>query len=646
MTLGDDLNKMSLHDKTNDPLMDSARKGKVPTLKDVKKSVKALLKSLITSMTHMDVLPKRRYASFKLFYTEDTPSEYEPPHFKPGNYEKDKWHLMTHDFDEVPDRWSVGKIDSGYHAVEVNVSSIATYLPSSTEHDNEPFAGLTSARPSTMPSVTPAEEETRRAEQNERQLEDAEKRNVVWSAEGIEVGDADGDYDLDPECVQPSPPPNVPIGIRNAEGGIDPVPEHPEATAMEVDEAQVYGVTQIIPTRLQEIMTNKPSSALMIPETQSVIPTQEASTGNCLPPSDIPPPDDDDDDILDTPTPMPRGRSSFHRQILSPTSSHSSIEEIPETQIVNDCVKVDDMEMLDMETQPFDFAATQTVDTIESSGNDKAPENEQAVKKAVTTKPDDGIIDCECGISKECEVVFCESGCKRWYHLWCMGYHSEEDIRLPQAFTCFDCCVHADPSWELIKVDLYPTMTTKFKELAIFRRAIKVAEEENPSTIAEFAKYMGCDNTEARQLFKRLETEGFIVEQSTTINDIGLVETRTRAKNKGKSKQAQRRNVQKPKYTFNRQSVKTHAYQDYFNPDREVESRLLDIPQTKASIKARKPQVPALNVVSLPQETQTQDESQLFTTPVAVKRTAENIVEARPKKKTKISLAPPVDLAE
>ncbi|KAK1222598.1 hypothetical protein PQX77_014551 [Marasmius sp. AFHP31] len=52
MTLGDDLNKRSLHDKTSDPLIVPARKGKVPTLKNVKKSVKTLLNSLITSMTH------------------------------------------------------------------------------------------------------------------------------------------------------------------------------------------------------------------------------------------------------------------------------------------------------------------------------------------------------------------------------------------------------------------------------------------------------------------------------------------------------------------------------------------------------------------------------------------------------------------
>ena len=54
----------------------------------------------------------------------------------------------------------------------------------------------------------------------------------------------------------------------------------------------------------------------------------------------------------------------------------------------------------------------------------------------------------------------------------CMGYHAADDPRLPETFICFDCKVKADPSWELIKVDLYPMMISKYKELALFRCAL------------------------------------------------------------------------------------------------------------------------------------------------------------------------------
>jgi hypothetical protein len=76
----------------------------------------------------------------------------------------------------------------------------------------------------------------------------------------------------------------------------------------------------------------------------------------------------------------------------------------------------------------------------------------------------------------------------------------------------------------------------------------------------------------------------FIVEQSTEIDDLGFVQRRSklaRGKSKTKGKQPkQRKNVQKSKYTFNRASLSTPEYSDYFNPDHRVESRLLDLPQT------------------------------------------------------------------
>jgi len=42
--------------------------------------------------------------------------DYEPPHFEAGDTDKDKWYFMTHAFDEVPDRYSVGKLDTGHHS--------------------------------------------------------------------------------------------------------------------------------------------------------------------------------------------------------------------------------------------------------------------------------------------------------------------------------------------------------------------------------------------------------------------------------------------------------------------------------------------------------------------------------------------------
>lgn len=75
-----------------------------------------MMKTLIQAITHMDELPRHRFATFKLFYTDTTPSDYEPPNFQPGDEQKDKWYFMTHNLEEVPDRFSVGNLDCGYHS--------------------------------------------------------------------------------------------------------------------------------------------------------------------------------------------------------------------------------------------------------------------------------------------------------------------------------------------------------------------------------------------------------------------------------------------------------------------------------------------------------------------------------------------------
>ena len=57
----------------------------------------------------------RRFATFKIFYHPHTPLSYEPPHFRPGDAEQDRWYFTTHEKDEVPEKCSVGKLETGWH---------------------------------------------------------------------------------------------------------------------------------------------------------------------------------------------------------------------------------------------------------------------------------------------------------------------------------------------------------------------------------------------------------------------------------------------------------------------------------------------------------------------------------------------------
>ncbi|KAK0211239.1 HORMA domain-containing protein [Desarmillaria ectypa] len=690
MTLGDDAKRTPLRGfnaRKKDPVAEAVSKGKLPTLRDVKRSVKTLLKTLITSMTQMDVLPKRRFASFKMFYTDDTPSEYEPPHFIAADAERDKWFFMTHDIDEIPDKWSVGKVDTGHHAVNVSVTSIATYLPSSTEHDNAPFTGTTT-RCVKAPSLSPAEEASLRMEQAAKQKEDAENRNIVWSAEDVtREEDADGEDEADfvqqPDgtyvlagVTQQEVKP-VPIGLRTEGGCIEPIP----AEMMPVDEEVFGGSTQIVPTRLNDMLEKKAADIIMIDETQPV--GDHTPRPGCL--------SSDSDgstsirprnSLLDfSPTQPCVGSRIASPSSGSPLPSVSDNDDI-DTQLLQKLVLSandgDDTEMLDMEMQAMDYRHPS--ESIQSYGpsNQSVPEiiNVDAAtpKQAKKVKNDTDVVECECGVSLEDGCCLCEGGCERWYHVWCMGYvtvtlnpsarlklcryHSAQDPRFPDKFVCFDCRMRADPSWELIKMDLFPTMMSKFRELASFRRAIKIAERFEPETTAQFMKQMGCENNLGKQLFKRLEIENFIIEHETVVDDIGFTESRARnGKGKGKAKGKQtktRRNVQKAKYIFNRQSKHTKEYSDYFDPSHEAESRLLGFPQTKSSARSR-PGMSTLKIQLVPpppakilvNDTQTQDdlETQTALSSDKLKRTKLDEV-SKPRKRVKISVAPGVDLAE
>jgi len=136
----------------------------------------------------------------------------------------------------------------------LSVTSISSFLPSSTEHDDATFSGTTSI--SGRLNLTPLQEATACKDQAEKQLEDAENRNVIWAAEDcLELSDADADGEDDPDYLrQPDgsyikTDTIVPIGYRNKEGNIDPIPlqEHP-------GEARFEGVLENAPKYLHEIV--------------------------------------------------------------------------------------------------------------------------------------------------------------------------------------------------------------------------------------------------------------------------------------------------------------------------------------------------------------------------------------------------------
>ncbi|KAH6918332.1 hypothetical protein BKA70DRAFT_1246890 [Coprinopsis sp. MPI-PUGE-AT-0042] len=658
MTLGEDLEKMTLGGpgrRKQDPVAEAVQKGRLPTVREVKKSVRTMVKTLIQSITTMDDLPRRRYATFKLFYTESTPPDYEPPNFQAGDAEKDKWFLMTHNLDEVPDRFSIGKLNSGFHTVDLKVASVASYLPSKAECDDSVFTGTTNAGVHCAGAPSIGEDASKYKKEVEAHEEDARARNLVWSAEADLDADAEGEDDPG-DLVQDTDGVYVsrselkmaaiaPVGLRNEDGEIEPVP----LAAVETPAAQYEGFKEPVMTRLQEINANLTPELGAIEETQALVDTQtDESYTNFFSKAQGP----------RVASPLPP--SNLAMALDSPISSAPSTPSPAENGRVRrrstrlHYHEPEDEEMLDTETQLAPKAVSQSADSIQSfsvddQANDKTPTAKAPVK--------DVGLDCSCGLKGDGQMLFCEAGCGRWYHLWCMGYHSARDERLPNKFMCLDCRLRADLSFQLIKDDIYPMVLDKYRDLVTMRHAIKTFEDSDTISPSEFAKALDGDGNMARQYIQRLEEEEFIEQVTTTLDGFGFeTETRVSKARKGKERKAkQRKNVQKIRYAFNKASKRGQKYKDYFNPEQGTESRLLGLDDLRTfrvstTTLAAVLQTPVDPLSDLPETYEQTLEATLEQASGAnLKRASagpEDEDMDRPMKKVKISVAAGIDLAE
>ncbi|KAI8989768.1 HORMA-domain-containing protein [Trametes punicea] len=606
MSLGADMMNLSLSGSgaSYDPVADATRRGRIPTLGEVKRSLKALIKNLIQATTQMDALPKRRFATFKLFYYENTPDDYEPPHFRAGDANLDKWFMSTHDKAENPERCSVGSVQTGYHGVDVKIASVCGYLPSA-EDNSAPFLGITSGNTFGPPPLTPAEEAAVRAQQVEIQRRDALERRVIWDAdEGLSDAGGTGGHSGDSRASLDQ---TAPLGVRDEQGNVVPLnqeaalPRHQAKT-----EAQYTGRPEPVPLSIGQLAKSRLQPGDDFSPTQELEDTQVISSHHASAAVSR----SHSSSLTATPTSQPEvnelsgiGSSLPPSDIEAPFSLDTAIPQTIDTQMIRDALMQgasapqDDSMILDIETQRGP-ALPDADDPIQSfsasSGIPAAHDGDISMERH---KESAGEVECECGVQiEDCDCCKCDGGCGRWYHLWCMGYHSAQDFRIPSKFICFDCRVKADRNWDLIVVhDLYPRMIARFKDLAIQRRGIKVFEAHAPTSLSAFTKLIGCESTVAGQVFKRLEAEGFIAQQTRETDETGFLETtslaskrKTRAKAGVKGKAAQRRkNLQKPIYVFIPAIKNEDVYKDYFNPDPEVEKRLLalsDLRKTSADI--------------------------------------------------------------
>ncbi|KAG6330851.1 hypothetical protein ID866_8238 [Astraeus odoratus] len=349
MSLGDQLSELSLgRTGSLDPVSETLKRGKLPTLGEVKRSL-------------------------KLFFNENTPDDYQPPHFCAGDIDSHKWFFATHKTSEMPEKMSIGNFETGWHGVNMEVTSVSCYLPSVTEDNYAMFTGITS---NSVPRLTPLEEAQLRAEDAELQRKDALNRNVIWNADDEEASEEDMVVARYNDVSSMGP-----VGVRDGDGVIKPIPElHSHAIAG--NPAQLAGEPQHTPTGVDHLIAlHYTKDTQVIPDTQEV--------------------------EMRSPSP-----SSVHRRLSLPPSDMCdlTLSTIPTQPIDTQLLEIKlrrqmgvptlaDIDMLDMETQT-PLPPEGTVDPMDSADHPellKTKVTRTSVRDGNTGRADSGKLDCDCG---------------------------------------------------------------------------------------------------------------------------------------------------------------------------------------------------------------------------------------------------------
>ncbi|KAF8330034.1 HORMA domain-containing protein [Cantharellus anzutake] len=610
----------------SDPVMSASLKGRHITLGEVKRSVKNLIRGLITASQGLEVLPLRRHATFKIYYNNGTPQNYEPPFFVPADPASSSFVFTTHNPSESPDKIRLGTLDTPYHSVTLDIASIVSLIPNS-EDNTAQFSGLS---PGHSPPATFADGSRMRQRAAEVQIEDARHRHIVWDADAparpksppdegsVRALDSDVEADEDRDA---------PLGVRGSDGSIQPL-----STAITVKKSRRNDEREFN-------FSSQTSDKIVLSPRRDGTPTEiNASQAGSLVTSPIPETVKAGNPLLQKETNLSDITNGVDTQYLKQvmkkgkhrgrglelnraTASEGSDPTFTHDSIASDLLRANPFEATRcIEEDPIFSSAESELTELSSQdagGEDEIIEDpgtpraralalnvsdsqitiedsqmETPVSNRGTTQVQSGVdpsgltADCDCG-SKTSEVdwILCDS-CGRWLHIWCMGYHNDRDQRISNCFRCFPCELREDPNSSLLDENQVDATISSWKALALFRRclqAVRESGETRPETSLALKKRLGVNAQVAGQVWKRLETEGFICslqDLEDLLDRLGASPPKARPKSK------------RGRPTIKRVPVLTKdvnaAFERYFDPRGELEMKAIGLDTLRGKLRDRK----------------------------------------------------------
>ncbi|KZP01157.1 DNA-binding protein [Calocera viscosa TUFC12733] len=574
-SLNDDMEKLSLS-KTGRKMsaQQVVAKGKVPTLGEVKASVKNLIKRLIMTTQMMEELPPQRYVTFKLFYVEGTPDDYEPPLFRAADADTDRFFFSTHDVGERPEKTSIGSIATSFHGVDVNITSICDIVPRRNQHlEDLPFDAE-------LPASQILSDEQRRSrfrKEMNAQREDARSRRVVWDAEGRafthdSLQDGDGEPDPDFEGQVRDLNEEQPLGFRDQDGNVTALSD--AATEMEIDIDPAYAGSQENDSDFQD-QYDVPVKTKPITD-----PTQ------CLPKN------------------VAGQTAPANETLLTSGINTLDLNTVPSSLLLESSIS-DDFHSNEAINNEGRNAHSKPVSSSTRSLRPRGANVDGAPAVTSRSLPPDTTMNgerhCCCDIhlrSKKDEEESdkwcqCEGSCGKWYHVWCMGYISVKAFQkqYPNSsgarWLCFECRFRKNPLATLLTEDDKQTRISNFKDLALFRFTIKLVLESKsfPDGPSALRRRLGCGGSTAISLWQRLEDEGFIapVSEEDSIDSV-QGDTGFKSGHKPKSKPKVRRGA-KVRYTLTPSSARLATTKTYFDGSYKKEDEIMGLKELRRDVR-------------------------------------------------------------
>ncbi|GAO51044.1 HORMA-domain-containing protein [Saitoella complicata NRRL Y-17804] len=427
---------------------------------DARKSVQALLRRLIMLTQTLRPLPDSRWITIKLVYNERTPEEYQPPGFKDST-EEEGLKFTSGESGEEPMAFEAGTMCAGWHAVHLKVTSMAdrseaealasesgavSLTPSSTTGDGTKVWDVEEAMEDADAIVVVTNPMSNSQLSQRRAREDTQGSEEGLSS--VKLGEAMGQKTAQNDGLR-GPVVQERVALQRM--------LHPrQATVLEDSTQQLDEFSQVT-----QLIASSPATGR--PPLRSIT----MQTGNQT-------------------VPQPAAGFSKPATAMNALSSALSSVNVPSHPPTNNNT-VSKMKLTRQKTEELRTFAIHNEGRTTRSGRG-------------SQDADDDKVSCECGDDNDDgEMVQCAT-CKTWCHVWCYGFSSGNDPKLPDDHTCYSCLLKKEER-------LLDTM----RDLALFRRALMIVWTEGVSkTNRDFAQRLSVDLPTANQLTKRLQAERFI----------------------------------------------------------------------------------------------------------------------------------------